>query len=84
MVIEVTEKRIITEKEARIEFDGQWILIDEREFPVSKSTGYLVGYGDGSSEDRDALMDLNDEKYNGRAFLMKGYAPKEDIVLGVY
>jgi len=84
MVIEVTEKRIIDEKEVRVEFDGQWVLLDERDFPPSQSTGYLVAYGDGSPEDRDALMNLNYERYNGRAFLLKGYAPKEDIVLGVY
>lgn len=84
MVTEVKEKRIITEKEARAEFDGQWVLLDERNFHPSECIGYLVAYGNGTPEDRDALNELLMEKYSGGGFLMKGYIPREDIVLGVY
>jgi len=84
MVTEVMEKRVITEKDARSEFDGRWVLLDERDFPESEYRGYLVAYGDGTPEDRDALNKMLWEKYRGKAFLMKGYIPKEDIILGIY
>jgi len=84
MVVEVKEKRIITRKEARVEFDGRWILLDERNFPRAGCTGCLVAYGDGTPEDRDALRSMNFERYDGQASLLKGCIPKEDIVLGVY
>jgi hypothetical protein len=84
MVTEVTEKRVITEKDARAEFDGRWVLLHESDFPESEYRGYLVAYGDGTPEDRDALRLINKNKYDGQAFLMRGYVPKEYVVYGVY
>jgi len=74
-----TEKRAITEKDALVEFDDRWVLLYKRAFPPSDGRGYIVAYGDGTPEDRDALMELNCEKYNGKARLMKGYVPKDGI-----
>lgn len=73
------EKRAITEKDAHVEFDGRWVLLYKRPFPPSEDTGYIVAYGNGTPEDRDALRELNFEKFNGTARLMKGYTPKDGI-----
>ena len=41
--------------------------------------GYLIAYGDGTPEDRDALYELCFEKYHGDALVMKGWRPKDDV-----
>jgi len=74
-----TEQRAITEKDAHIEFDDKWVLLNKRAFPLSEGKGYILAYGDGTPEDRDALMELNCEKYEGKARLMKGYVSKDGI-----
>jgi hypothetical protein len=84
MITEVTEKRVISLKEVDTEFDGQWVLINKRAFPTSECKGYLVAYGDGTPQDRDALKRLNLDKYDGKTLLQKGYTPKEDVVYGIY
>ncbi|GBU23275.1 hypothetical protein R80B4_03192 [Fibrobacteres bacterium R8-0-B4] len=79
MVTMAAEKRAINEREAAAEFDGQWLLLDKRDFPPSEDMGYIIAYGDGTPNDRDALMDINCDTYNGEARLMKGYTPKDEI-----
>jgi hypothetical protein len=84
MITVVKEKRVITEKEVNAEFDGKWVLLNEQNFSPSENKGYLVAYGDGISQDRDALKQLNWDKYDGRAFLLKGHTCREDIIYGIY
>ncbi|GBU21468.1 hypothetical protein R80B4_01359 [Fibrobacteres bacterium R8-0-B4] len=79
MLTMATEKRAITEKDALVEFDERWVLLYKRAFPPSEDKGYIVAYGDGTPEDRDALRALNFEKYKGEAHLLKGYVPKDGI-----
>ena len=79
MVTMATEKRVLNYKEAKAEFDGRWLLFDKRDFPPSDDIGYVVAYGDGTPEDRNALMEIQMDKYNGKVFLMKGYVPKDEI-----
>jgi len=79
MVTMATEKRVLNYREAMTEFDGQWLLLDKRNFPPSDDMGYVVAYGDGTSEDRDALRRINFDKYDGKVLLMKGWTPKDEI-----
>jgi len=79
MVTMATEKRVIDERAASVEFDGRWLLLDKRSFPPSEDMGYIIAYGGGTPEDRDALMELNWDTCNGKARLMKGYTPKDEI-----
>jgi hypothetical protein len=79
MVTMATVKRVINEREADIEFDGQWLLLDKRDFPPSEDKGYVIAYGDGTAEDRDALRRINLDKYDGKILLMKGWTPKDEI-----
>ena len=79
MVTMAKEKRVINERDAEVEFDGRWLLLDERNFPPSDGTGYIIAYGNGTPEDRDALMEINFDKYHGEALLMKGYTPKDEV-----
>ncbi|GBU22378.1 hypothetical protein R80B4_02286 [Fibrobacteres bacterium R8-0-B4] len=80
MVTMATEKRAINERDAAVEFDGRWLLLDKRDFPPSEDTGYIVAYGDGSSEeDYEALHKIKLDVYRGDARLMKGYVPKDEI-----
>ncbi len=79
MVTMATEKRAINERDAAVEFDGRWLLLDERAFPPSEDTGYIVAYGDGTSEDREALRRICLDDYDGEALLMKGYVPKDEV-----
>jgi len=79
MVVMATEKRVLNYREAKIEFDGRWLLLDKRDFPPADDMGYVVAYGDGTPEDRDALREINWEKFNGKVLLMKGYVPKDEI-----
>jgi len=78
MVTMATERRVIDEREAASEFDGRWVLLDKRDFPPAEDMGYIVAYGDGTPEDRDALMEIKWDMFNGNARLMKGYVPKDD------
>jgi hypothetical protein len=79
MVIMAKEKRVINERDAEVEFNGRWLLLDERDFPPSEDKGYIIAYGDGTAEDRDALMEIKLTVFKGRARLMKGYAPKDEV-----
>ena len=79
MVTMVTEKRVINSREADVEFDGQWLLLDMREFPPSDDKGYIIAYGNGTPEDRNALDEINFAKYHGEALLMKGWTAKDEI-----
>jgi len=79
MITMAAEKRILNYREAKTEFDGQWLLLDKRDFPPSDDMGYVVAYGDGTPEDRDALRRINFDKYNGKVLLMKGWKPKDEI-----
>ena len=79
MVTISTDKRVLNYREAKTEFDGRWLLLDKRAFPPAEDKGYVVAYGDGTPEDRDALRRINLDKYNGEVLLMKGWIPKDDI-----
>ena len=79
MVTMITEKRVINCREVEAEYDGRWLLYDQRDFPTEEDTGYVVAYGDGTPEDREALRDINHSKYNGEVLLKKGWIPKDDI-----
>jgi len=79
MVTFTKEKRVLNYKEAKAEFDGRWLLFDNRDFPPSDDMGYVVAYGDGTSEDREALEEILFNKYNGKILLMKGYVQKDEI-----
>jgi len=79
MITMTADRRVINEREAAVEFDGRWLLLDKRDFPPSEDMGYIIAYGDGTTQDRDALMDINCYTYNGEARLMKGYFPKDEI-----
>ena len=79
MITIVTDKRVLDYREAKTEFDGQWLLLDKRDFPPEEDMGYVVAYGDGTPEDRDALMEINLNKYHGEVLLMKGWKPKDEI-----
>jgi hypothetical protein len=79
MVTMATEKRILNYRDAKVEFDGQWLLLDKRDFPPEDDKGYVVAYGDGTAEDRDALRRINFDKYEGKVLLMKGWTPKDEI-----
>jgi len=78
MVTMATDRRVLNYREAKAEFDGRWLLFDKRDFPPADDMGYVVAYGDGTPEDRDALMEMNWDKFNGKVFLMKGWVPKDD------
>ena len=79
MITITTEKRVLNYKEAKTEFDGQWLLLDKRNFLPAEDKGYIVAFGDGTPEDRDALRRLNFDKYDGKVLLMKGWKPKDEI-----
>jgi hypothetical protein len=79
MITMAKEKRVIDERAAAVEFDGRWLLLDKRDFPPAEDMGYIIAYGDGTPKDRDALMNINCDTYNGEARLMKGYTPKDEI-----
>ena len=72
------KKRVLNYREVKAEYDGHWVLFDKRDFPPEDDMGYVVACGDGSDEDRDALMEICLDKYNGEVFLMKGWIPKDD------
>jgi hypothetical protein len=80
MVTMVTEKRVLNCLEVEAEYDGRWVLYDQRDFPPEQDTGYVVACGDGTLEDRDALMEIQHSKYHGEVFLMKGWIPKDDDI----
>ena len=80
MVTMNTEKRVLNCLEVDAEYDGRWVLFDHRDFPPEDDTGYVVAYGDGSDEDREALREICLDKYDGKVLLMKGWIPKDDIL----
>ena len=79
MVTMAVEKRVLSYKEAMVEYDGQWLLLDKRDFSPSDDMGYVVAYGDGTPEDRDARTEINFSEYRGKVLLMKGWTPKNEI-----
>jgi hypothetical protein len=81
MVTMVTERRVLNCREVDAEYDGQWVLYDQRDFPPEEDTGYVIACGDGTSEDREALYEICLDKYHGEVLLMKGWIPKDDDFL---
>ncbi|MCL2441348.1 MAG: hypothetical protein FWD14_06375 [Treponema sp.] len=81
MVTMNTERRVFTYPEAKAKYDGHWLLFDKREFPPADDMGYVIAYGDGTAEDREALMRICIDKYDGKILLMKGWAQKDGYVL---
>ena len=79
MVTMNTEKRVLNCREVDAEYDGRWVLFDHRDFPPEDDTGYVIAYGDGTPEDREALRGICLDKYDGKVLLMKGWIPKDDI-----
>ena len=79
MVTMATEKRVLNYREAKVEFNCRWLLLDKRDFPPSDDMGYVIAYGDGTPEDREALRRINFDKYDGKVLLMKGWVPKDEI-----
>ena len=84
MITEVKEKRVITIRDVDFEYDGKWVIFESEPHSISGGEGYVVAYGDGTSEDRDTLMQIVINKYDGDALLKFAYVPKEDVVYGMY
>ena len=42
MVTMAVEKRFLNYKEAKTEFNGKWLLFDNRDFPSSDDMGYVI------------------------------------------
>jgi hypothetical protein len=80
MVTMVTERRVLNCREVDAEYDGRWVLFNYRDFPPEEDRGYVVAYGDGTPEDREALREIQFDKYNGKVVLMKGWIPKDDDI----
>ncbi|WP_461248991.1 hypothetical protein, partial [Treponema sp. R6D11] len=80
MVTMTTEKRVLNFREVEAEYDGRWVLFDKRDFPPEEDMGYVVACGDGTPEDRDALREIQCNKYHGKVVLIKGWIPKDDIL----
>jgi len=80
MVTMNTDKRVLNYLEVKAEYDGHWVLFDQRDFPPEDDMGYVVACGDGTPEDRDALMEICLDKYDGEVLLMKGWKPKDDDI----
>jgi len=74
------KKRVLNYLEVKAEYDGRWVLFDQRDFPPEDDMGYVVACGDGSLEDRAALKEICLDKYHGEVLLMKGWIPKDDDV----
>jgi len=79
MVTMATEKRVINERDAKTEFNGRWLLLDERDFPPSEDTGYIVAYSDGADEeDYETLHKIKLDVFHGDAILMKGFVHTDE------
>ena len=78
MITMTREKRVLNYREVEAEYDGRWVLFDKRDFPPEDDMGYIVAYGDGTPEDRDALEEICFDKYDGEVLLKKGWIPKDD------
>ena len=81
MVTMTEEKnRVLNYLEVKAEYDGRWVLFEHRDFPPEDDMGYVVAYGDGTDEDREALEEIQCSKYHGEVVLIKGWKPKDDDV----
>ena len=84
MITEVKERKLTNVRDLNFEYDGRWVIFEEEPNSTSGAEGWVVFYGNGTPEDRDALMRIVIEKYNGEALLTFAYVPKEDVVYGMY
>jgi len=55
MVKRLNETTLRTEKEIDRLYPGQWVLVDEREFPTD-GKGYIIAIADDTEEERDELI----------------------------
>jgi len=79
MVTMVNEKQVIDYKQAKTQYDGHWLLFDQRDFPPEEDIGYVVAFGDGTDEDWEILEKIQMKQYNGKVLLMKGWTQKNDV-----
>jgi len=84
MITEVLEKRVISIRDVDFEYDGKWVIYESKPYSTSGGQGCVVAYGDGTPEDRDALLKIVIDKYDGKALLKYAYVPKEDVIFGMY
>ena len=84
MITEVNEKRVISFRDVDDEYDGKWVVYESKPYSTSGGRGCVVAYGDGTPEDRDTLLKIVMDKYDGKALLKYAYVPKEDVICGMY
>ena len=84
MVTEVKERKLTNLRDVNYDYDGRWVIFESEPSSTSGSEGWVAYYGDGTPEDRDALMQIVIHKYDGKARLKFAYVPKEDVVYGMY
>ncbi|MCL2006875.1 MAG: hypothetical protein FWG77_02200 [Treponema sp.] len=84
MITEVKDRKLTNRRDLNFEYDGKWVIFESEPSSTSGSTGWVVYYGDGTEEDWDALHQIIVNRYKGQALLTFAYAPKEDVVYGMY
>ena len=84
MITEVKERKLTNVRDLNFEYDGRWVIFKSEPNSTSGGEGWVVYYGDGTPEDRDALYKIVIDKYDGKARLKFAYVPKEDVVYGMY
>jgi len=84
MITEVKEKRVISIRDVDFEYDGRWVIFESEPSSTSGGRGCVTFYGDGTKKDRAALHDIVVDRYKGQALLKFAYAPKEDVIYGMY
>ena len=73
MIVQVAEKRKITENEIDRDFDGQWVLFIKE---GHTSVGQIIAYGTEGVKDRENLRLLNLNKFNGDGLVLYGFAER--------
>ena len=84
MITEVKERKLTNLRDINFDYDGRWVIFESEPSSTSGGVGWVVFYGDGTSEDWDALYKIVIDKYDGDALLTFAYLPKEDTVYGMY
>ena len=84
-IIPKSERKLMTQKEIDFEFDGCDVLYDNQDY-FPKDLGIVIAVSDGTREDLENLIDLGQELFKGRCWIVPGIKQKhmDDCEVDIY
>ncbi|MCL2501245.1 MAG: hypothetical protein FWE90_13060 [Defluviitaleaceae bacterium] len=82
MVKRLNETIVRTEREIDHLYPGQWVLLDERDYP-HQGRGRIVAIGENTDADLDDLLNIKLTEFKGKGHMMCGCPNRGEMSSGI-